>query len=173
MAISTWLMDRVVEIFRGEFSLSCMSPDLCIVLHAEAGLGRSSKRKIPYIAIYNHNLKIKYTQDLLDHPDKVYRNLDVNANDVTAIVTGEKSKRGKGKDYQSNEKDLIVIPPLHVKYGTYHQQYRFNSKSKSSSRRRRGTAKGDEKGAVKVYYMFMSEFPTNEKCVCARSQKKC
>ena len=31
-----------------------------------------------------------YTQDLGNHPDKVFRNLDVRANDVTAIVTGEK-----------------------------------------------------------------------------------
>ena len=107
-------------------------PDVYIVLQAEAGVGRSSNRKIPYIAIYNHNLKMHYTQDLGNHPDKVFRNLDVRANDVTAIVTGEKNKR-QGGEQPSHEKDLIVIPPLHVKYGTYHQQRRLSSKIKGVS----------------------------------------
>ena len=93
-----------------------------------------------------------YTQDLGNHADKVYRNLDLRANDVTAIVTGVKNKqrRGGGSGQQTKEEDLIVIPPLHVKYGTFHQQRREGrGKGKSSSRRRRGTvSKSDNSEAI-------------------------
>ena len=98
-----------------------------------------------------------YTQDLGSHADKVYRNLDLRANDVTAIVTGVKNKqrRGGGSGQQTKEEDLIVIPPLHVKYGTFHQQRREGrGKGKSSSRRRRGTvSKSDNSGITKGTYL--------------------
>ena len=39
-------------------------PQLDVVLPTEAGLGRSSKRSIPYVAIYNNNLRISTRKNL-------------------------------------------------------------------------------------------------------------
>ena len=54
-------------------------PQLDVVLPTEAGLGRSSKRNIPYVAIYNNNLRIEYTQELGNNGDKVRRYLDLKS----------------------------------------------------------------------------------------------
>ena len=130
-----------------------------VVLPTEAGLGRSSKRNIPYVAIYNNNLRIEYTQELGNNGDKVRRYLELKSKD-TAIVTGEISK---GREQQHKERDLIIIPPLRVKYSTYHQQRKVSARNKSS--RRRSAARSDST-TTPVYYMFMSEFPTRKLLKC-------
>ena len=133
-------------------------PQLDVVLPTEAGLGRSSKRNIPYVAIYNNNLRIEYTQELGNNGDKVRRYLELKSKD-TAIVTGEISK---GREQQHKERDLIIIPPLRVKYSTYHQHRKVSARNKSS--RRRSAARSDS-STTPVYYMFMSEFPTSKKAI--------